>query len=513
LSGTDLEMPGTYQLPLSVLAVAAGLTDDFETVIFDQRTEPETRFVDLLARRPIAVGISSMTGTQILHGLRLSRLAKQHDVPTIWGSWHPTLLPKQTLEHPDVDYVVTHEGELGFADLVRDIEAHGVAAPRIRRSDVVDWNAVAPVPYHLVDCEDYLFNAQFPHARVLPFTFSRGCPFQCAYCATGSMFRKWQPLHIDTSVERMLGLVDRYDLDMIKFTDENITTNKKVFGPLAEAIGGRFGWLIQSRMDCLGRLDIDRLAETGLRLVSSGLESGSPRILEVIKKKETVEQYIAVNQRLAKTGIRCTYNFMMAIPGEVWEDVMQTVDLALRMIDDNSNAFLNPFYTFVPYPGCALADEFADVLPTSLDEWAKFDRFNAQTPFSQAFNFEFSNIAFSSKYVGRRFLAKFPGNTDVEALTDRLTWYWRRHDFSSKDWWDLRERNQALMDGLFGRFSYDGVIKARYKSAISNHAMQKFAETKEPDGAPHVARPTDFMEASAGKDTKRSYRNVGATDY
>ncbi|MEQ9327840.1 MAG: cobalamin-dependent protein, partial [Rhodospirillales bacterium] len=277
---TDLEMPGTYALPLSVLAVASALYRDYEVVIFDQRTDPESKYTEALARNPIAVGISTMTGTQLFHSMRFAKMAKEYGVPTIWGNWHPTLLPEQTASHPLVDYVVTHEGEETFAHLVREIERHGVVDQKIWRGAVRDWNALPPVPYHLVDCEQYLFNAQFPHARVLPFTFSRGCPFQCAYCATGNMLSKWRPLEVQQAVERMMGLVETYDLDIIKFTDENITTNKKVFGPLAEEIGGRFGWMIQSRLDCIDRVDLDMLERNGLRLLSAGLESGSPRILK-----------------------------------------------------------------------------------------------------------------------------------------------------------------------------------------------------------------------------------------
>ena len=43
---TDLEMPGTYALPLSVLAVASALYRDYEVVIFDQRTDPKGTSTD-----------------------------------------------------------------------------------------------------------------------------------------------------------------------------------------------------------------------------------------------------------------------------------------------------------------------------------------------------------------------------------------------------------------------------------------------------------------------------------
>ncbi|MEQ9325874.1 MAG: hypothetical protein RJQ21_01100, partial [Rhodospirillales bacterium] len=231
-------------------------------------------------------------------------------------------------------------------------------------------------------------------------------------------------------------------------------------------------------------------------------------------KKETVDTYIEVNRKLGQTGIRSTYNFMMAFPGETWEDMMMTVDLGLRMIDDNPNAFLNPYYTFVPYPGCSLSEQFEHLLPRDLEGWAQFDRFNAQTPFSQQFQFEISNIAFSSKYVGRRFLKKFPGNAKVEDLTDRMTWEWRRKNFADNIWHRYREENAELMQELFGDFAFDAVIRDRKKVTTTDHDMQKFAETREPDGElPYAASAVRPRERTKTRHSTSAYVNVGSADY
>lgn len=508
---TDLEMPGTYNLPLSIMAIASTIYQDYNVVLFDERVDPLEKYTNALAQNPVAVGISSMTGTQLYHGLELAQLARDAGATTIWGNWHPTLLPEQTLEHPLVDYVVTREGEEVFAELVGRLAAGEEPEQKIWNGQVGAWDSIPPVPYHLVDCEQYLFNAQFPHARVLPFTFSRGCPFQCAYCATGNLVSKWRSMQAESAVEQLQALVDRYRLDIIKFTDENITTHPRVFNELAERIGGSFGWMIQSRLDCIDRQDVHKIEENGLRLLSSGLESGSPRVLKLIKKKESLDTYVRVNRRLASTTIRCTYNFIMAFPGETWEDTMQTVDLGLRLIEDNPNCTLNPYYTFVPYPGCELAEQFKDRLPTRLEDWAQFDRFNAHTPFSEKYQFEISNIAFSSKFVGRRFVTKFPGNQKVEEFTDKLTYEWKRKNFSGDIWHKYREENVELMDELFGEYAFDGLIKNRQDKAKGNYVAQRMAETKMPDGPAAEATSDATPDNDQQADTK--YQNVGANDY
>ena len=122
---TEMEMPGAYQLPLGILSVAAPLAQEYDVVIYDQRVDAEDKYVSALERNPIAVGISSMTGAQLHHGIALSQIAHEFGVPTIWGNWHPTLLPEQTVAHDAVDYVITREGEEAMTTLVRQIERQG----------------------------------------------------------------------------------------------------------------------------------------------------------------------------------------------------------------------------------------------------------------------------------------------------------------------------------------------------------------------------------------------------
>lgn len=88
-----------------------------------------------------------------------------------------------------------------------------------------------------------------------------------------------------------------------------------------------------------------------------GVESGSPRMLKLMQKGITVEQTIKVNQRLAKNQIILpSYNFMSGLPGETVEDLYQSVDLILRLLDDNPDASFSGMNQFQPYPGSDLYD-------------------------------------------------------------------------------------------------------------------------------------------------------------
>ena len=74
----------------------------------------------------MCVGVTSTTGPQLRHALEVSQVVKaRSDVPVVWGGIHATLLPEQTLERPEIDFVVQGEGERTFEELVAALERGG----------------------------------------------------------------------------------------------------------------------------------------------------------------------------------------------------------------------------------------------------------------------------------------------------------------------------------------------------------------------------------------------------
>jgi len=457
---TGLDVRGvSVWLPLAVLQVAATIHRDYDVVIVDQRTSDDWRrdLAAALDEDTLCVGISSMTGTQIKGGLEAARAVRELDpaLPIVWGGNHPTLAPNSTARHPLVDVVVLGEGEDTFRRLVEALEKghdwRGLPNLAFKRDGevvrtgtgtdpafFVDQDELPALPYHLVDVESYisgplLFGREL---RSLPYIGSVGCPYPCTFCCQPVLSsRRWRKQSPEVLLERTHELVQKYALDAIEFHDEEFFVDRKRGAAIAERIGGDYDWYVQTRMDDLLHLDLDLLERNGLRVVQPGLETGSPRILEPITKRETLDDFHGANRKLATTGIRSTYNFMMGYPTETDEDLIATVDLALQLLDENPNASISGFYVFVPYPGSELFDlavRDGFVPPDTLEGWSAFNRQHLDTPWIKERRGTLEMLLYSSKFIdGQRLKRAFSGNPvaqiGIEVASRMYRARWRRH--------------------------------------------------------------------------------------
>jgi radical SAM superfamily enzyme YgiQ (UPF0313 family) len=453
--------------PLSLLYLAACLKD-YSVAIFDQRVDELSRFQSLLEQDPICVGFSIMTGPQIKHALDLAASVKKKNILTVFGGVHATILPEQTQADHNVDYVISGEGEDSFRQLIESLLEgwHAYAQlrhdsksniPSIIRNGQPDLNCLSDLPYELVDVEQYVISSAI-EGRSLPVLFSRGCPFACTFCCNPVITRRrWRTMDVERAIEQLDTLVDTYRLDSVIFWDENLFVNPKIINRLADSIHNRFAWFAQSRANALLQFDLNHLEAMGARRISCGLESGSPNILKKIKKQETVEEFLETNRRLAQTNINVWYNYIIAWPFETLKDLKLTVQLAVQILEENPHAQNSTFYLLTPYPGTEIGDQYySEFMPQTLAAWSDFGRHNFAAPYYEPERVKlYERICFSSKFVGRKILALFPDDSELNELVEIMSHKWKHFDFSNDSEWDkLQTRAWDCLQRLFGENAY-----------------------------------------------------------
>ncbi len=383
-----------HTLPLGLLSIAAPLDKaGYQVRIIDQRLDDnwEQHLIEALKSGPVCAGITVMTGPQISWAIRASEVIKNNsDVPVVWGGVHPTILPEQTIAHPLVDIIVRGEGEETFYELVASLAARrsisGIRGITYRNGTQTVHNEARPFinmdnqplpSYHLVDVNRYLTSIN--GHLCLPIETSRGCSFKCAFCYNNSFHHnKWRAYSSERVLDHIDYVVKNFGVKGICFRDDNFFSGPDRAKSILEGLIKRHPELVWGKGDI--RLDmLDRLDDRYFRMIEKsncinliiGIESGSQRIADLIRKEIDVSRAPEINRRLARFKMALYYLFLTGIPGETLEDLTATTHLMLKLTGDNPRA-ANGTQIFIPYPGTELYQKALEnglQPPQKLEEW------------------------------------------------------------------------------------------------------------------------------------------------
>lgn len=393
----------TTRLPLAALYIGSVLKSrGYSMQLIDQRVDDHWVHAlrASLRRRPLWVGISSMTGKQIRWGLAAAQIVREVDptIPIVWGGVHPTILAEQTVNHLLVDMVVVGEGELTALELTQALSEKGPDADLSRIDGLVwkrdgkiihnaprsatDMNEWPPLDYSLVAIENYILS-ELPGERSLQITTSRGCPMRCGYCYLGVVpdgrcYRAEDPEKTIAHIERIRG---EFNIDSIHIIDDEFFTQFKRVRTICRMLidrGIRLTLRANCRVDYVNRMSLDDLRlirEAGFKHMYLGAESGNDRVLEFINKGITVAEILEANRRLKEVGISPKFSFIGGLPTETIDEVKDTLRLMVRLVRENPRAYCTPLQLYSPYPGTPLFDyclQTGMAMPTTPEGWSEW---------------------------------------------------------------------------------------------------------------------------------------------
>jgi anaerobic magnesium-protoporphyrin IX monomethyl ester cyclase len=363
-------------MPLSIMAIGTVLKSiGFEPTLIDVQVEP--RWTELLRHHlddALLFGVSSLTGPSIFSVLEGINIAKQHcpEVPIVWGGYHATQAYRSIFDEGLVDYVIYGPGEEAVAGLSRVLYEYKDSAfinNRLKNvpnliyrdgSNIVvnpyrimpDVNELASMDYELIDVYKY-FNKEYQYIQ---YVSSYGCPYSCTFCAEPAQSsKKWKGFMAERFVDEVSFLWRKYQPQKIYLVDANYSSNPKRVVEIVEEMQRRKAYvkvLCDMRAGDILRIaertDLKKLKEVGFEEIFIGLETGSDRMLNLLKKNLKSSDGLKACRMLAESGIEFCTSFIHDFPMETVEDSDQTFELIEKLCQLQGNTQSHHFYT--PYP-------------------------------------------------------------------------------------------------------------------------------------------------------------------
>jgi radical SAM superfamily enzyme YgiQ (UPF0313 family) len=369
--------------PLGLLHIAGAIYrafgDEYAVRLVDTGTweyTPERMAALMRELKPWVVGLSALTcEAELLH--QIAGIAKAVDPEThvVVGGSHATLAKEQVLRDPHVDVVAVGESDETIVELLEALDGkkdlgtvQGIVyrrdarplrtPPRMLLSEL-DSLIIPPKAWDLIDVYEYGKYSNWNGARkeknFLPVMSSRGCPFSCTFCRSKDNFgMKFRTRSDQSFVDEVVQLSDRFGIHELHFFDDVFNFHKdraKRICQLLEKTGRKWNISFPNglRADLLDESVLTGLKGAGTYKIHYGIESGSPRVLKMIKKDLELDRaQSSIAKTVAKKIIASGY-FILGFPTETREEMQQTIDFAANSRLDNAyffkfNDFLGYYY-------------------------------------------------------------------------------------------------------------------------------------------------------------------------
>jgi len=322
-------------------------------------------------RKPEIVGIGMMSLEYRMSAHRAFEIVKSINpkTVTIFGGVYPTLSPEIVEKDENIDFVVTGEGEYILPFLLKNLDPYGkfigsrvveVSLDSLPLPDYSKFEMPKYMNYQQKLCHNWRYK-QLPVGITMT---SRGCPFECTFCASKKLYsQKLRTMSPERVLAEVDMLINDYGAKEIFFMDDNFLYPKSrmfaIMGGLRER-RRKHGIVWKAANVPIQGLDMEILSamkKSGCYQITLSIESGCQTTLERMKKKVKLSDVENILQRIKRFEFDdVSSNFIIGIPGETWDDIRQSFECAEGFFDKGllDYAF---FHVATPFPGTELYEE------------------------------------------------------------------------------------------------------------------------------------------------------------
>jgi magnesium-protoporphyrin IX monomethyl ester (oxidative) cyclase len=343
--------------------------------------------------RPDVVGVSCLFSTLEKRMLNVARIVKKVD-PTIivvCGGPHVSAFYERITQDPAVDFCINGEGEFVMLELLDAVqgkrsiasvqalsyksEGQASGARLESRTNVVvqprtswiqDLDVVPHPARHLVDMDTYSAIGKTQGLRldggaalrIAQMTTSRGCPFQCTYCAKNVTWGKsYRTRSAANVLEELEYLVAEYGVERVAFQDDNFTADMERAEQIFDGIVERklpITWEAHNGLgvNFLSPHLLEKMKASGCESFTIAVESANSARLRTVRKPNYIKLAPPIVKKAKELGIEVRGFFMIGFPGETLEEVWRTVEYARSL-----HLAVSAFAVVTPLPGTVLYKE------------------------------------------------------------------------------------------------------------------------------------------------------------
>jgi anaerobic magnesium-protoporphyrin IX monomethyl ester cyclase len=282
------------------------------------------------------------------------------------------------MQRPEVDLVVRGEGEETIVEIISNLQSPisrwsriaGLSfrdesgqivhnPPRALRKDL---DGIPFPAHHLFKIERYtnlqpLTDGLNPKARAYTIVTSRGCPYNCIYCSKVITGRTWRPRSPESVVAEWRWLVRDLGATEIGVTDDTMTLDmeraKTICRMLIAEGLNTVPWITIHGVNARNTDEelLRLMKQAGCKRVGFGVESGNQRVLDSIKKQQTIDEVRGAFANARKAGLKTMGFFIFGLPTDTEETMEDTIRLALELDPELAN-----FMIAAPFPGTEMYD-------------------------------------------------------------------------------------------------------------------------------------------------------------